>query len=80
MEHDLGATDGVVHALVAPKLTLDDLHVQPVDVRPQPGREVVEDADVVTTLDERIHEIRADEPGPACHQRVHPRHFPSGGA
>ena len=55
---------------------LDDLEVETFEIRPVAGREVVEHADVVAPLDERIHEIRADEPGSACHQCLHPCHFP----
>src|SRR5581483_12430351 len=49
---ELGAAHGVVHALVAAQLALDDLDVELVEVRPETGREVVEDADVVATSDE----------------------------
>ena len=58
--------DRVVDALVAAQLALDDLDVAaPVEVRAAAGREVVEHAHVVAALEQRPHEVRADEPGAA---------------
>src|SRR5581483_4028804 len=59
---DLRAAHGVVHALVAPQLALDDLEVEPLEVRAVPGGEVVEHADVVAALEQGAREVRADEP------------------
>jgi len=74
--HDLDAAYGGVDALVGAELSLDDLDVETLEVRAVARREVVEHADVVAALDERIHEIRADEPRAACHQHLHAGHFP----
>ena len=52
---------GVVHALVAPQLALDDLDVEAVEVLAVAGREVVEHAHLVAALEQRAHEVRADE-------------------
>ena len=48
-KHGVAAADGVVDALVALDVALDDLDVvgERREVRAVPGREVVEDADVV---------------------------------
>ena len=75
MVDDLAPADGVVHALVAAQLALDDLDVEPVEVRAVAGREVVEHAHLVAALEQRANEVRADEAGAAgdedaCHQAV----------
>ena len=69
MEDDLDAADGVVDALVAAELALDDLDVEPVEVRARAGREVVEHAHLVAALEQRAHEVRADEAGAAGDER-----------
>jgi hypothetical protein len=40
------------------------------------GAEIVQHAHVVSALDERVHESRADEPGSAGDECLHPSHFP----
>ncbi len=65
MVDDLDPADGVVHALVAPQLALDDLDVEPLEVRAVAGREVVEHAHLVAALEQPAHEVRADEAGAA---------------
>ena len=72
MVDDLGAAHGVVHALVAAQLALDDLDVEPLEVRAAAGGEVVEHAHVVAALEQRAHEVRADEAGAAGDE--HERH------
>ena len=65
VEDDLGAANGVVHALVAAQLALDDLDVEAGEVRAVAGREVVEHAHLVAALEQRPDEVRADEAGAA---------------
>ena len=67
VEDDLDAADGRVHALVRAEVALDDLDVPSElrEVRPAAGREVVEHADVVAALEQRLDEVRADEAGAA---------------
>jgi hypothetical protein len=52
---------------VGPEVALDDLDVTPQrrEVRAASGREVVEHSDIVAALEQRLDEIRADEPGAA---------------
>ena len=57
------AAHGVVDALVAAELALDDLDVEALEVRAAAGREVVEHAHLVAPLEQRAHEVRADEAG-----------------
>ena len=38
-----------------------------------PGRERVDDGDLVAAGDERVHDVGADEAGAACHHRAHGR-------
>ena len=63
MEDDVDPADGVVHALVAPQLPLDDLDVgvEPGEVVPVAGGEVVEHAHAVAALEQRVYQARADE-------------------
>jgi hypothetical protein len=73
VEDDLGAADRVVDALVAPQLALDEVDVV-VDlgqVRPVPGREVVEYPDLVAALEQRPDEVRADEARSTGDERLH---------
>jgi hypothetical protein len=65
MEDDLRAAHCVVHALVAPQLALDDLDAKTGDVCARARREVVEHSDLVASLEQCLHEVRADEPGAA---------------
>ena len=65
MVDDLDAADGVVHALVAAQLALDDLDAEPVQVRAVAGREVVQHAHLVAALQQRADEVPADEPAAA---------------
>src|SRR5581483_3549268 len=62
---DLDAAHRVVDALVAAQLALDDLYVEPLEVRAVAGREVVEHAHLVAALEQGAHEVRAEEAGPA---------------
>ena len=72
MEDDLGAADGVVHALVAMRSSPSTTSTsRPVEVRAAAGREVVEHAHLVAALEQRAHEVRADEPGAAGDERLH---------
>jgi hypothetical protein len=65
-----------MHALVGTELALDDLDLEALEIGPIAGREVVQHAHFVSALDERVHEIRADEPGSAGDECLHPSHFP----
>ena len=71
MEDELAAANRRVHALVAPQLPLDQLDVEPVEVLAAARREVVEDAHVVAALEQRPHEVRADEARAACDEDCH---------
>ena len=62
MEDDLGSADGVVHALVAAELPLDDLDVEVGKVRARTGRVIVEHAHAVAPREQGAHEVRSDEP------------------
>ena len=64
MEDDLDAAHGRVDALVRAQVALDELDVvlEPGEVGPAAGREVVEHADVVAAREQRADEVRADEP------------------
>ena len=42
-----------------------------VEVLAPAGGEVVDDADVVAALEQGVDEVRADEAGPAGHERAH---------
>ena len=42
-----------------------------VEVLAPARREVVDDADVVAALEQGVDEVRADEAGPAGHERAH---------
>src|SRR5205814_4386184 len=63
MEHDLDVARRRVHALVAAQLALDDLDVtlEIGEVGAVPGREVVEDDDVLAEIQQAADEVRADE-------------------
>ena len=67
MEDDLGPADRSMDPFVRTEVALDDLDVasERGEVRAAPGREVVEHADVVAALEQRLDEVRADEPGAA---------------
>ena len=65
MVDDLRTANRVVYALVAAQLSLDDLEVEALEIRTVSGREVVEHADVVPALEQRAHEVGADEAGAA---------------
>ena len=73
MEHDLDPAGGGVYTLVAPQLSLDDLHLvgELGKVRAVAGREVVEDAHFVAALDEGAGKIRPDEASTACDENLH---------
>jgi hypothetical protein len=72
---DLDAAHRRVNALVRPQLSFDHLGVAG-QVGAITRREVVQHAHVVPALDQRVHEVRADEAGPACDEGFHVRHFP----
>jgi hypothetical protein len=63
VEDELDASDGVVDALVAAELALDDLDVvlEAGEVRAVAGGEVVEDANRVAAFEQLANEVRADE-------------------
>ena len=70
MVDDVDAADGVVDALVAAQLALDDLDRRsPSRFARDPGREVVEHAHLVAALEQRADEVRADEAGAAGDER-----------
>ena len=65
VEDDLDAADGVVDALVAAQLALDDLDVvlETVEIGAVAGGEVVEHAHRVAALEQSADEVVADESG-----------------
>ena len=65
MKDGLDAAHGVVHALVAAQLALDDAHVEAGEVLAAPRGEVVEHPHVLAALEQRAHEVRPDEPSAA---------------
>ena len=71
MEHDLDPAHGVVHPLVRAQLSFDHLDVEALEVRAVAGREVVEHAHVVPGVEQRAHEVRADEPAASGHECLH---------
>ena len=71
MEDELAAAHRGVDALVAPQLPLDQLDVEPGEVLAAARREVVEDAHVVAALEQRPHEVRADEARAARNKDCH---------
>src|SRR5439155_7913741 len=71
VEHELDTSHCCVDALVAAQLALDDLYVEPFEVVAAPGREVVEHTDVVTALEQRAHDVRADETRSAGDEHLH---------
>src|SRR5205814_2106042 len=73
VEDDVAAAYSCVNALVAAQLPLDDLDVDALEVGAAPGGEVVEDADVVPTLEQRTHEVRSDEAAAPGDERLHSR-------
>ena len=77
MEDDLGPADRSMDTFVGTEVALDDLDVasERGEVRAAPSREVVEHADLVASLEQRLDEVRADEPGASrdqdpCHCRL----------
>ena len=73
MEDDLGPAYGRVHALIRAQVAFDemDISLELGEVRATPGREVVEHADLVASREQRTHDVRADEPTTARHERLH---------
>jgi len=57
---DLDAAHGAVNALVATEIALDER----LEVASVPGREVVEHAYVIATLEQHAHKVRPYEPPP----------------
>ena len=76
VEDDVAALDGREHTLEAAEVALHDLDVlrDVEQVAPVARREVVEDADIVAALEQRVDQMRPDEPGAAGDE--HPRHGP----
>ena len=73
VEDHVAAADGVVDALVAAQVALDELYVA-VDlgeIAAMTGREVVEDLHGVPARKQLRHEVGADEAGTSCHQDAH---------
>ncbi len=70
MEHDLSAPDCCVNALVGLDVALDDVDVSGEwgEVGSPACREVVERTNIVTSVQEGLHEMRADETRPAGYQ------------
>ena len=54
-----------------PNIVLEE-RGSPVDVVAAPRREVVEHDDLVAARQQRVHEVRADEPRPTGNERAHP--------
>ncbi len=79
MEDDLAAADGVVDALVALDVALDQLDVvaELGEVLAPAGGEVVEHAHLVAVVEQALDEVRADEPAAAGDERPHGAHFES---
>ena len=48
-----------------------DLALQVVEVRARARREVVEDADLVAAVQQRLGDVRPDEAGAACDEDPH---------
>lgn len=73
MEDDLAPADGVVDALVASQIALDQLNLvlDAREVVAVAGREVVEDPDLVTAGEQFLNEVRADEARPTCDEDAH---------
>jgi hypothetical protein len=71
VEDELGTANRVVDALVAAQLAFNDLDIESLQVAADPGREVVEYAYVVASLDEMSDEVRADEAGSTGNQYLH---------
>ena len=71
VEHDLDASHRGVDALVRAEVAFDDLDLagEVDEVRPVPGREVVEHPHAVAPVEQRADEIRADEPGATGDER-----------
>ena len=44
-------------------------------VRERPGREVVDDVDLISLDEEPVHQVRPDETRSSCHERAHARVF-----
>jgi hypothetical protein len=63
VEDHVDAADGGVHALVRTEIALDqvDVVLQLREIGATPGREVVEDANVVAALEQRANQVGADE-------------------
>ena len=71
MKDDLHAAHGVVHAFVRPELALDDLDVEPGEVRAVAGGEVVEHTHLVSSFEQRAREVGSDEPSASGDERSH---------
>ena len=78
MEDDLDAAHGVVDALVAAELALDELDVsiESRQVGAVAGREVVEHAHVVAPREQRANDVRPDEARAAGDEDLHARTVP----
>src|SRR3954454_13933935 len=82
MRDHVAAAHGVVNALVALDVTLDDLDVVPdvEQVLATAGRKVVKNPDLVAVAEQSGSQMRPDESAPACHQRLHRFEGTSGSA
>ena len=83
VEHHLGpdALEQVAHRVGVADVELRQLGPggeRRLDVLALAGRDVVENRDLVTPLEQGIHEVRADEAGPAGHERAHEARDASG--
>ena len=73
MEHKLDPPEGSRNALVGLKVTLDQFDVESVEVVAVPGGEVVEDPNVVPSLEQSARKVRPDESRSSGYENLHRR-------
>lgn len=72
MEHRVAPTNRVVGPFEALDVSLHQLHVRQVSqVLAPAGREGIEDADIVPTLEKSLGEVGSDEPTPTGYKHAH---------
>src|SRR2546423_12281817 len=71
MEHNVHPTASRRDALERAQISLDQFDVEIRKVRVMAGGEVVEQSDVISTLEQSPGQIRADEPCATCDQCSH---------
>ena len=67
VKNQLGPLHGPIDRFAVRDVALDNLDrlAQMVEVRAEPGREVVQHADAIPTFDQRGRDVRPDKPGAA---------------